>query len=169
MDIHKIIEKRRSVRAYLDKPIPEDVLNRVLEAARLAPSANNRQERKFIIVKDKSQKEKLTQTATQDFLKQAPVIIAAVGATPDKIMTCDIPADPVDVTIAVDHITLAAVGEGLGTCWIGAFSQEKACQLLNIPKTHKIVILITLGYPADTPKEKDRKPLKDIICYDKFS
>ena len=169
MNVYEAIKNRRSVRAYMDKPVPEEVLNRILEAARLAPSANNRQARKFVVVTQKSLKEKLAQAANQNFLAQAPVIIAAVGTNPDKIMSCGIPADPVDVAIAVDHMTLAAVEEGLGTCWIGAFSQEKVCEILGIPKPYKVIELMTLGYPADTPRPKSREPLEALVCREKFS
>jgi len=170
MNVYEAIKSRRSVRAYQDKPVPEDVLNRILEAARMAPSGNNRQERKFIVVTDPVLKEKLVEAANnQKFLGQASAVIAAVGTNPEKMMSCGIPGDPVDVAIALDHMTLAAVEEGLGTCWIGAFSQEKVCGLLNIPSTCKVIELLTLGYPADTPREKKRKPLEEIVCRQKFS
>lgn len=170
MNVYEAIKARRSVRAYQDKPVPEDVLNRVLEAARLAPSGNNHQSRKFVVVTDKNIKEKLAQAANnQNFVAGAAVVIAAVGLNPQKVMSCGIPGDPVDVAIAVDHMTLAAVEEGLGTCWIGAFSQEKVCGILNVPSPYRVIELLTLGYPADTPGQKSRKSLEQIVCYQQFS
>jgi len=122
-----------------------------------------------VVVTEKALREKLAQAANQNFIAQAPVIIAAVGTNPQKTMSCGIPADPVNVAIAIDHMTLAAVEEGLGTCWIGAFSQEKVCEILEIPSSCKVIELLTLGYPADTPREKNRKSIEEIICYEKFS
>jgi len=126
MDVYEAIKTRRSVRAYQEKDIPEDVLKRILEAARLAPSAGNRQQWKFIVVRDPELRKKLVPAANnQQFVGQAPVIIVAVALEPDRVMSCEVPAYAVDLAIAVDHITLAATAEGLGTCWIGAFSQVK--------------------------------------------
>ncbi len=170
MNVYESIEKRRSVRMYKDKPVPEKVLTRIMNAARLSPSANNMQSRRFIIVTDREIRKNLAVAANEQyFIAGAPVVIAAVGLNPEKIMSCGIPSDHIDVAIAIDHITLAAVEEGLGTCWIGAFSQEKVCKILNVPSQYKIVELLTLGYPADAPGTKDRKKLKEIICYQHFS
>ena len=170
MDVYEAINKRRSVRSYEDKPIPEDVLNRILEVARLAPTAKNRQQFKLIVVKDKETRRKLIEAANnQQFVGEASVVIAAVGLTPNNKMRCDIPTDPVDVAIAIDHITLAAVEEGLGTCWIGSFYQDKVCKLLGIPSSCKVVELLTLGYPKDTPRHKTRKSMDELVCYEKFS
>ncbi len=169
MNIYEAIKIRRSVRAYQKKVVPEEALNRILEAARLAPSAKNRQEFKLIVVKDEQTRKKLVEVANnQQFVGEAPVVIAAVGLTPGYNMRCDVPTDPVDVAIAIDHITLAAVEEGLGTCWIGSFFQDKARELLEIPSSYKVIELLTLGYPTDSPKPKSRKSLNEIVCYEKF-
>ena len=170
MNVYEAIKERRSVRAYQNKPVPEDVLTRILDSGRMAPSGGNRQPWKFVVVKDSQTRKKLAQAANnQHFVGEAPVIIAAVGLNPDKIMSCGIPADPVDVAIAIDHMTLAAVEEGLGTCWIGAFSQEKVCEILQVPSTFKVIELLTLGYPADSPHPKVRRSLEEIVCQEKFS
>ncbi len=170
MNVHEAIRIRRSVRVYQDKPVPEDVLKRILEAARLAPSGNNHQSRKFVVVTDRIIKEKLAQAAkNQSFVAEAPVVIAAVGLNPEKIMSCGIQGDPVDVAISADHMTLAAVEEGLGTCWIGAFLQDQVCGILNIPKPYRVITLLTLGYPADTSGSKNRKSLGEVVCYQQFS
>jgi len=169
MNVYEAINKRRSVRAYQDKPIPENILTKILDAARIAPSAKNRQQFKLIVVKDSQTRKKLVEAANnQQFVGEAPVVIAAVGLTPNDKMRCDIPTDPVDVAIVMDHITLAAVEEGLGTCWIGSFYQDKVREILGIPSSCKVVELLTLGYPSDSPKPKSRKSLDEIVCYEKF-
>ena len=171
MNVYEAIKKRRSVRSYQDRPVEKEVLERILEAARMAPSAKNRQAYKLVVVTDKEIRKQLAIAAyNQHFVAEAPVVIVAVGLTPKEIMRCGIPADPVDVAIAIDHITLAAVEEGLGTCWIGAFEQEEVCKILNIPSQYKVIELLTLGYPADSgPRQKYRKPLEELVCYQKFS
>lgn len=169
MDVYDAIKTRRSVRAYQDKPVPEDVLKRILEAVRLAPSASNRQDWKFIVVRDPGNRRAVAQAANnQMFIAQAPVIIVAVSLNPERIMSCEVPSYAVDLAIAVDHITLAATAEGLGTCWIGAFSQREMKKVLDIPERYKVVTLTPLGYPADSPRPKVRKPLEEIVYYEKF-
>ena len=170
MELYEAIAKRYSVRSYEDKPVEDDKLLRVLEAGRAAPTARNRQELKFVVVRDAKLRAELAGAADQDFIGQAPVVIAVVGLTPDATMHCKIPTDPVDCAIAMDHITLAAVAEGLGTCWIGHFDQEACCKILGVPKTARIIELLPLGYPVGPAKtEKPRKPLEAIVCYDEFS
>lgn len=169
MDVYEAINQRHSVRAYHDRAVEEDKLNRILDAGRVAPSAHNRQEWKFVVVRDVELRGQLASAAEQDWLAGVPVIIAVVGLEPEKTMLCDIPTDPVDCAIAIDHMTLAAVAEGLGTCWIGHFDQDACCTLLDVPPTAKIVEMLTLGYPADKPKAKPRKSLQEIVSYEKFS
>ena len=170
MNFLDLVKTRRSVRTYLEKPVPEDVLLRILESARLAPSANNRQPWRFVVVKDPELRNALGIAANnQRFVGQAPVIIAAIALMPEGLMSCGVPRYAVDLSIAVTHMTLAAADEGLGTCWIGAFSQEKVKELLQVPHEYKIVALLPLGYPADNRVgEKYRKPLDEIISYDRF-
>lgn len=123
MEVKEAIRRRESVRAYLEKPVPEEKLRNVLEAARLAPSANNRQPIKLVVVKDSKKRSELAQAADyQSFVGEAAVVIAAVATNTEHVMACGVPSYPVDIAIAVDHMTLAAVAEGLGTCWIGALS-----------------------------------------------
>lgn len=169
MDVLEAIAKRKSIRAYKTTPVPEDKLNKVLEAARLAPSGANRQEMKFVVVKDQKTRARLSEaTGSQKHVAQAPVVIAAVSTDPGKMMICDVPGYPVDVAIAIDHMTLAAFDIGLGTCWIGAFNQQMVCKILEIPDTCKVVQLLTLGIPAEEGRPKDRKPIEQIICYEKY-
>jgi len=169
MEVFEAIKKRYSVRSYKSDPIPEEKLKKVLEAARLAPSAHNAQEWKFIVVKDEQKRKKLAEAAmNQTFVGEAPVVIAAVSLNPEHIMSCEVPAYAVDLAIAVDHMTLQAVEEGLGTCWIGAFNQQRVKEILNIPQRYKVVALLPLGYPADSPTPKERKSLEEIVCYENF-
>ena len=170
MDLYEAIAKRYSVRSYQDKLVEEDKLRRVLDAGRNAPSARNRQEWKFVVVRDAGVRAELAEAAEQPFLGEAPVVIAAVGLTPDAKMHCDIPTDPVDCAIALDHITLAAVAEGLGTCWIGHFDQQACRKILGVPDPAKIIELMPLGYPAGEPKKvKPRKPAEEVLCCDRFA
>ncbi|MGE5593900.1 MAG: nitroreductase family protein [Betaproteobacteria bacterium] len=170
MDFMDVVKERRSVRAYEDRDVSTDTLERVLEAARLAPSASNRQMWKFIVVRDPERRRLLAEAANgQSFVAQAPVVIAGVALRADHVMSCEVPSYAVDLAIAMEHIALAAASEGLGTCWIGAFSQPKAREVLGVPDHYKIVALMPLGYPADSPRPKVRKPLKDIVCYERFS
>ncbi len=169
MTVLEAIKARRSVRKYLDKPIPQEVLNRILEAARLAPSASNRQDWKFIVVQDPELKQKVAVAArNQMFIAEADVIIAGVSLNPDRLMSCEVPAYAVDLGIAMEHIALAAVAEGLGTCWIGAFNQKEVKELLQVPAEYKVVELMPIGYPADQPRVKVRKTLDEIVSYDRF-
>ena len=170
MGVFETIRARRSVRSYKPLAVPEDSLARVLEAARLAPSANNRQDYKFVVVRDPKKREELVDVAnSQEFVGEAPVVIVAVSLNPNRIMTCEVPAYAVDLAIAVDHMTLAAAEEGLGTCWIGAFSQEKVRRLLKIPEQYKVLTVLPLGFPADKPKIKTRKRIDELVCSDTFN
>jgi len=170
MELKEAIKKRQSIRDYQDKPVPEEKLTRVLEAARLAPSANNMQPWKFVVVTDNKRRQELARAANrQTFVGQAPVVIAAVATNPESIMSSGIPRYAVDLAIAVDHMTLAAVDEGLGTCWIGAFSQQRVKEILNIPDRYRVVALLPLGFPAEETAMKLRKSLDEIVCYETFT
>jgi nitroreductase len=171
MDLMDLIRKRFSVRRYEDKEVEERKLLGILEAGRLAPSASNGQEWRYIIVRDPGTRMKLMEAAYgQKFVAEAPVVIAACAETDNRVMSCGQPAYPINVAISVDHMTLKAVEEGLGTCWIGRFDAEKVKEILNIPESIHVVQLLTLGYPAQAPpREKNRKKLDEIVRYDCWS
>lgn len=170
MELMDAVRQRRSVRAYKDQQVPADKIERVLEAARLAPSASNRQMWKFVVVQDPERRRKLAAAADgQAFVGEAPVVIAAVALRPAGVMSCEVPSYAVDLAIAMEHVALAAANEGLGTCWIGAFSQAETRKVLGIPDQYKVVTVMPLGYPADSPRPKSRKALRDIVCYETFS
>ena len=167
MCVMEAIKLRRSIRSYKDKPVEDEKLKAVLEAARLSPSARNQQERKFIVVTDKAMREKLVDAAHgQRFVGQAPVVIVACATQTSHIMPCEEPSYPIDMAIAVDHITLEAVEQGLGTCWIGAFKQGEVKKLLGIPENIRVVALLPLGYPDGIPDSRPRKSLDEIVAYE---
>lgn len=168
MDVMEAIKERRSVRRYQERPVPDEILQEILEAVRLAPSASNRQDWHFVIVKDGEQRRKLAEAAGQPFVGTAPVVIAGLSLNPERIMSCEVPAYAVDLAIAMSNITLVAAARGLGTCWIGAFSQKKAQEILGVPEKYKIVQLMTLGYPADQPRPKNRKRVEEIYSLNRF-
>jgi len=168
MELKDVIVKRSSVRSYENKPVTKEKLLRIIEAACLAPSGSNRKPWKFIVVRDAEIRKQLAAAAGQTFIASAPVIIAAVSTAPRLSMGNGVPEYAVDLAIAVDHMTLAAVDEELGTCWIGAFSQEKAKAILNVPEKYKIVTLLTLGFPKQQKRPKIRKSLDQILCYESF-
>jgi len=165
MNVVEAIKKRASVRSYLDKPIEDEKLNAVLEAGRLAPSASNRQEWRFVIVRDGEVRRKLGEAANgQSFVGEAPVVIVACAVTDGHVMSCGQPCYPIDVAIALDHISLAAVEYDLGTCWIGAFNEGKVKEILGIPEEVRVVELMPIGYPAtQAVKEKNRLPFGKIV------
>jgi nitroreductase len=122
-----------------------------------------------VVVKEKERRKSLARAASgQGFVGEAPVVIAAVALDPKHTMSCGVPEYAVDLAIAVDHMTLQAVELGLGSCWIGAFSQQEAKKILNIPDKYKIVALLPVGYPGGPPGHKIRKSLEEIVCYERF-
>lgn len=173
MDFYDVIRTRRSIRSYKPDPMPEEVLNRVLEAVRIAPSGSNRQPWRFIIVRDEELKKRMVAACgNQNFIAEAPVIIVACGHNihynrggymEDMSML-------VDVTIAFTHLILAARAEGLGTCWIGAFNNEEVRKLLNTPRDVNVVAITPLGYPksAEFAETNRRKNLTEIVSINKF-
>ena len=170
MDIYQAIKLRKSVRAFQKRDVDKDVIHRILEAARLAPSAKNFQEWRFVVVRDPETRLRLAVAARdQKFVAEAPVVLACCAETDDHVMTCGQLCYPIDVAIAIDHITLCAVAEGLGTCWIGAFFEEQVKEILNIPPEIRVVQLLPIGYPRDPgPEEKRRLPLETIVRYERW-
>jgi nitroreductase len=169
MDLLEAIAKRKSIRSYKSTPVPDDKLNQVLDAARLAPTGGNRQEFKVVVVKDEKTRKKLSEaTGGQKHVAEAPVVLAVVAIQPDRMMICDVPAAPVDLSIVTDHMMLAAYAVGLGTCWIGAFRQDMVRELLGVPETGKVVSLLTLGFPAEEGRPKARKTINEIVCDEKY-
>jgi nitroreductase len=173
MDFYEVIRTRRSVRSFSDRSVPDDVLGRVLDAARIAPSGSNRQPTRLIVVKDPAARAALVPLCEgQGFVAQAPVVIVACGRNihynrggymGDMAML-------VDVSIALDHLILAARSEGLGTCWIGSFDNARLKSHLGIPRDFEVVALTPLGYPKGRPfhETEDRLPLDQVACEERW-
>lgn len=170
MDIYDLIEKRRSVRTFREDPIPSESMDKLKNAIRMAPSAHNAQSYKFILVTDAELKKRIADAASgQRFIATAPVILVAVSQTPEDVMSSGVPTYAMDIAIALDHLTLVAVEENLGTCWIESFDQEQIKQFLNVPEEYKIGALMPIGTPYDDPTVKSRKKLGELFCNETFS
>ena len=169
MDVYEAIGRRRSIRKYQPRKVENDKLDRILEAGRLAPSAKNLQEWRFVVVRDEGRRKRLAEAAKgQTFVGEAPVVIAACATVTDYVMTCGQLTYPIDLAIAVDHMTLAATAEGLGTCWIGAFYEEEVKRILKIPPEVRVVALLPIGYPAEEPSARLRKERDDIVTFESW-
>ncbi len=169
MNIYKVIEKRRSIRKYETKKIEEDKLNRILNAARLAPSARNIQCLRLIVVRDEKTKEDLVDACRgQSFIAEADCIIAVAIDEEECYQGIGgyMSSFAVDAAIALDHLILAAGAECVGTCWIGAFKEDSVKKVLKVPGSYRVVALTPLGYPAEEPPERRRKTLQEIVSYD---
>ena len=167
MEFNRLIRQRYSVRAYLSKPVEEEKLKKILEAAVLAPTAANRQAFRLIVVSTSGREDELKSIYSKDWFTQAPCVICV----------CSLPAESwtrkdgknysdVDAAIVMDHLILAAADEGLGTCWVGAFDAEAAREVLNLPDDAEPVAFTPLGYPADEPGAKKRKALDELVKYE---
>jgi nitroreductase len=168
MTVFEAIQKRYSCRAYQDKEIEKEKLDKLLEAARLAPSAKNLQDWRFIVVTDKDVKARVAeQTNRPAAFVKAPAIITGCSNS-DYIMKSGQAIAPIDVAIAFEHICLQATELGLGTCWLGAFNTEMVREILEIPADINIVELLAVGYPAETGKQNTREPMEKIVCYNKW-
>lgn len=165
MTVQEAIKTRKSVRAFSDRPVEQEKIEAVLEAARLAPSARNRQEWRLVVVTEEETRKRLASAAgNQAFVGQAPVVIVCCAQTGRERMTCGLESYPIDVAIAMDHMTLAAVELGLGTCWIGKFDPPAVREICGIPPEIEVVELLPLGYPEDPePVEKQRLALEEIV------
>jgi len=168
MTVLEAIRKRYSCRAYRDQPIEQEKLDQIFEAAQLAPSARNIQDWRFVVVTDKEKKRQVAETTNRpEVFGKAGAIIAACSNS-DDIMKCGQPVGPIDVAIALDHISLQATELGLGTCWIGSFDPQKVRAILSIPDDIAVIELMTVGYPAKGQRETTRQPIENIVCYEKW-
>jgi nitroreductase len=167
MEYFDLISARYSVRAYKSDAVEEEKLLQVLNAARLAPTADNRQPFKIIVVHTIGKEAELRKIYNREWLTQAPLILCACGIPRlswirrDRRRYLD-----VDVAIVMDHLILAATDLGLGTCWIADFNTAAAREILGLPVQIEPLILTPLGYPAKAAPPKERKPLEDLVCYE---
>ncbi len=177
MKVFEAIQKRRSIRKFKPDPIPEEHLERVLEAARLAPSAGNRQPWRFVVVREKETRLRLAELAdNQFFVGGAPTVIAAFGDPEDS--PGGYRRDPMiaykqDPMIAVEHMCLEAVELGLGTCWIGPASPnydvEEIKRLLEVPERMYMICLLPMGYPDQDPPPRRRRPREETFFNERYS
>jgi len=169
MDFERLIEERYSSRAYTKEEVSDKDLQKVLNAARLAPTAANRQAFKLVVVHTAGREKELSRIYAREWFVTAPIIIAA----------CGIPAAgwisqkgksfiDVDVAIVMDHLILAAANCGLATCWIAAFDPDAVREILELPAGVEPIVLTTLGHPGDSSKAKSRKDLSEIVCFEKY-
>jgi nitroreductase len=167
MDIYEAIRTRRSVRAYRADGLDEEALDRIMAAARQAPSAGNRQPVRFYVVQDPEIRQGLLDAYNQQWLARAPVTVVACSHPEEAWQRSDGKCySDVDVSIAMDHLVLAATAEGLGTCWIGAFKPDIVRDLLEIPDHLEPVALTPLGHPdEEAAVPSPRKPLEEIVEY----
>jgi nitroreductase len=169
MDVFEAISKRRSIRKYKDTEVEDEKLETILEVARIAPSAANRQQWKFIVVKDEKSRKNLVDAANgQTFVGEAPITIVACSTESEKVMPCGQYAYTVDISIAVSFMILEATELGLGTCWLGAFDEEKVKNILSIPERIRVPAMFTLGYTDENPHQRPRKTLSEIISNEKY-
>ena len=169
MEYQELIQKRYSVRAYKPDPIEEDKLEKVLNAARLAPTAANRQPFQILVIHTDGKKEALKKIYRKDWFVQAPLLICAVGIPGKSWVRDDMRRYlDVDVAIVMDHLILAAASVGLGTCWIGAFDAGAAREVLGLPEGVEPVAFTPLGYAADMLGSKKRKVLSDLVRYERW-
>lgn len=169
MDVFEAISKRRSIRKYKDTPVEEDKLHKILETARIAPSAANRQEWKFLVVKGRETRQKLVNAANgQQFVGEAPVTIVACSTESEKVMPCGQYAFTVDLSIAISFMILEATELGIGTCWLGAFKEDEVKKILDIPEEIRVPAMFTLGYADESPVPRPRKDFGDIVCYETY-
>jgi len=159
MDVFETIRIRRSIRRYRPEPIPSEKLEMIMEAARLAPSASNRQPWNFVVVQDRERKKALAKAANdQTFLGGAGAVVVAVGDPESSARW-----HQKDTMIALEHMVLASTALGYGTCWIGAFDEDAVKSLLKIPAKMKVVALLPIGVPDEKPVATQRKELSEIF------
>ena len=169
MELMEVIRKRRSVRRYKPDPVPEEDIEYVLEAARLAPSWANTQCWHFVVVTDEDVKKEVARAGNGNrWTAKAPVIVVACADPAGPGARGDIPNYLVDMGIAMEHLILAATERGLGTCWIGAFHESKVKKALGVPGNIRVVASTPLGYPDEAPAPVSRKGLEEIVSYNRY-
>jgi nitroreductase len=173
MDVFEAIKGRRSIRTFRNRDIPQEMVDKLIDAAHWAPSAGNIQPWEFIVVRKPETKRMLVKAALeQTFIEEAPVVIVVCAnenrssqgyGTRGKTLYC-----LQDTAAAIQNIHLAAYALGLGTCWVGAFREEEARKILKIPDGVRPVAIIPVGYPAEKPPPRSRRPLSQIVHYETF-
>ena len=170
MNFQNLLQHRYSVRAYKADPIDPDLLNQLLYAAQYAPTAANKQPFKLIVIHTQGKEKEIQKIYNREWFSDAPIVICACGIPGEAWSRADgKPYLDVDIAIVMDHLSLAAADLGLGTCWVASFDAEAARRYLEIPDLAEPIILMSLGYPADLPKEKERKSIEALVAYDSWN
>ena len=173
MEFTEVIRTRRSVRSFAEREVSEEVLGRVMEAARVAPSGNNRQPWRFVVVRDTDRKQEIAEACyAQGFVAEAPIVIVCCSEPYENSY------EPwggrchrADTMIAIDHLVLAARDEGLGTCWVGAVRAEGVREVIRAPEGVEVLMVIVLGYPASDSAFREvsgRKPIEEIRFFEEY-
>jgi len=180
VEFSELVEKRYSVRGYKPDPVEDEKLQAVLEAARLAPTAVNFQPFQIIVIHTEGREEELGRIYGKDWFVQPPLLVCICGTPKQSWVRQDGKNyNDVDVAIVMDHLILAATNEGLGTCWVGAFDADAAREVLGLPDDVEPIAFTPLGYPAKPPrsgsgpngtlpKSKKRKPLSELVRYERW-
>lgn len=164
MNFLELARNRYSCRSYLSKSVEEEMLDYIMECVRLAPSAVNKQPWRFRLVTSESDKQKLCQCYNREWFSTAPVyVIASILHDEEWVRADGKHHGNIDIAIAVEHLCLAATEQGLGTCWVCNFDAALCKRLFALTDNEEAAVLIPIGYPADTLKEKTRKPMKEIV------
>ena len=172
MKFNELAKQRVSIRSYKSKPVSKKMLDEILEAGRLAPTACNYQPFKFVVVQEKENLAALAEGYPAPWFAEAPVVIA-ICTQPSNAWKRDKHDNKnfadIDGAIAADHMTLAAAELGLGTCWIGAFDPKIVRKALGLPSNYQPMILLTLGHPNEKGRPKTRKPLTELVRYETWT
>lgn len=169
MEFSTLLTTRYSARAYRPDPVPEAALERVLEAARLAPTAANRQPFGLVVFSAAGRAADLQRVYHRAWLAEAPLVLCACGIPAQAWLRRDRKSYlDVDVAIVMAHVVLAAAAEGLGTCLVASFDPEAARAVFGLPPGVEPLLLTPLGYPADRPSPKERKPLSELVHWERW-
>jgi len=171
MTFSELIRRRYSVRAYRPDPVPDELLMQVLEAGRLAPTAANRQPFRVLVIHTAGREAEMRRVYHREWFTQAPLVLcvcAVAGEAWTRTRFDGKSYAEVDAAIVMDHLVLAAADLGLGTCWVAAFDPAAAREVLGLPEHVEPVAFTPLGYPADQPAPKERKPLADLVRYERW-
>jgi len=164
MSLVDVVLSRRSIRHYEEKEVPKDVLDKILEAGRQAPSAMNRQPWHFIVLTNYEIKKELSKGVFNRHIKDSALTVVGCAYTGFFDRRWSI----ISTSIALQNMVIAAWAMGVGACWIGDFKEDKVKQLLSIPGKWKVVALVSFGYPAEKPRTIRKKPLDEIVSFNKF-
>ncbi len=171
MDLYDAIDGRRSIRRFLDREVPSDMVETAIRCATMAPSAHNRQPWEFVVTRNADKKRILSKRSYASHLEKAPVAIVACARVPlhnskkgERMRLLALQ----DVSAAVQNLLLALHGFGLGACWIGDFDEDTIRHAFNVPSDRIPVAIVAVGWPAASPPKPARKPLEEVVCWESY-